>query len=135
MPPSMWVKNPEDLHRAFHKCDQLTQTRYLEASVMVGLLPIQNQAIVNAPKVSRNLARSIHSEIMESRPKYCEGATGTNLDYARRVELGFVGVDALGRQYNQAAQPYLRPAFDEKKQEAVKDMGENLNDILMQLVR
>lgn len=135
MPPKMWIKNPEELHRAFHDCDQLTQARYLEAAVMVGLLPIQNQAVVNAPKISRNLARSIHSEIMESRQGYCEGATGTNLDYARRVELGFVGVDSLGRSYNQAAQPYLRPAFDEKRKEAVQEMGDSLNDILMQLIR
>jgi len=36
---------------------------------------------------------------------------GTNLVYARRVEFGFVGKDKLGRRYNQAARPYLYPAF------------------------
>lgn len=36
---------------------------------------------------------------------------GTNLEYARRIEHGFVGKDRLGRTYNQAAKPYMYPAF------------------------
>ena len=39
------------------------------------------------------------------------GRVGTNLEYARRLELGFVGQDSLGRTYNQAPRPYLRPAL------------------------
>lgn len=30
-------------------------------------------------------------------------------DYARRIELGFKGVDSLGRNYNQEARPFLEP--------------------------
>lgn len=30
--------------------------------------------------------------------------------YGRRIELGFQGQDSLGRNYNQRAYPYLRPA-------------------------
>jgi len=37
---------------------------------------------------------------------------GTNIEYARRIELGFTGKDKLGRHYNQAAKPYLRPALE-----------------------
>ncbi|MBA7705057.1 hypothetical protein ES703_113881 [subsurface metagenome] len=44
-------------------------------------------------------------------PTKLEGRVGTNLEYARRVELGFVGTDKLGRIYNQAPRPYLRPAL------------------------
>jgi len=40
------------------------------------------------------------------------GQVGTNLEYARRVELGFVGIDSLGRKYAQAPRPYLRPALE-----------------------
>jgi transcription elongation factor len=36
---------------------------------------------------------------------------GTNVEYGRRIELGFVGTDSLGRKYNQAAKSYLFPAF------------------------
>ena len=31
--------------------------------------------------------------------------------YALRMELGFVGVDSLGRHYDQAPRPFLRPAL------------------------
>ena len=134
MPPHMKLKNPEDLHRAFQKIDQLTQQRYLEAAVNAGLQPINNQAIENAPKVTTTLARSIHTEIVESRPTYCEGASGTNLDYARRIELGYNDTDSLGRTYHQPAQPYLRPAFDEKKDEAVAEMSDALKEILTSLI-
>lgn len=35
---------------------------------------------------------------------------GSAVVYARRLELGFAGRDSLGRNYNQAPRPYLRPA-------------------------
>lgn len=35
---------------------------------------------------------------------------GSPIVYARRLELGFVGRDSLGRNVNQAPRPYLRPA-------------------------
>lgn len=37
---------------------------------------------------------------------------GTNRPQARRLEHGFVGVDALGRHYNQPPYPHLQPAVD-----------------------
>lgn len=36
------------------------------------------------------------------------GLVGTNVEYARRLELGFVGTDAAGRSVNQQPRPYLR---------------------------
>lgn len=38
-----------------------------------------------------------------------EERVGSNLPYARRLELGFRGADILGRMYNQPPRPYLRP--------------------------
>ncbi len=43
--------------------------------------------------------------------KELTGVVGTNVEYARRLELGFVGTDSKGRKYNQAPRPYLRPAL------------------------
>jgi hypothetical protein len=40
---------------------------------------------------------------------------GTNVQYAKRIEFGFVGTDALGRTYNQAARPSLVPAAEEQQ--------------------
>ena len=51
------------------------------------------------------------------------GKVGTNLEYARRVELGFVGVDSRGRHYNQAPRPYLRPALEINKAAIKKLFG------------
>lgn len=41
---------------------------------------------------------------------------GSNVQYARRVELGFTGQDSLGRNYNQPAKPYLRPILKLKNE-------------------
>ncbi|MEV0446303.1 hypothetical protein AB0I46_46175, partial [Streptomyces spectabilis] len=35
---------------------------------------------------------------------------GTNAPQGRRLEFGFVGVDSLGRHYNQPPFPHLGPA-------------------------
>lgn len=40
------------------------------------------------------------------------GEVGTNAPQARRLEFGFVGVDSLGRHYNQPPFPHLGPAVD-----------------------
>lgn len=37
------------------------------------------------------------------------GRVGTNLEYAARLEYGFVGTDSRGRNINQGARPFLRP--------------------------
>lgn len=58
--------------------------------------------------VSGTLKRSIAYEI---KPTKLEGRIGTNIDYGRRLELGFTGVDSIGRKYAQAPRPYLRPAL------------------------
>lgn len=39
------------------------------------------------------------------------GKVGTNVKYARRLELGFVGTDSRGRVIHQGERPFLRPAL------------------------
>lgn len=43
---------------------------------------------------------------------------GPTTEYGRRVELGFVGQDSLGRRYNQPPYPYFGPAVEEVRVEA-----------------
>lgn len=38
------------------------------------------------------------------------GVPMDQVPYARRLELGFVGTDSLGRHYSDPPKPYLRPA-------------------------
>lgn len=42
------------------------------------------------------------------------GVFGTNVEYARRLELGFVGIDGKGRNVSQAPRPFLRPTLAEE---------------------
>jgi len=39
------------------------------------------------------------------------GRVGTDVPYAARLEFGFFGADRRGRNFNQAARPFLRPAL------------------------
>lgn len=58
--------------------------------------------------VSGDLKRKTQAEL---HPTKLYGRVGNNIDYGRRLELGFTGVDSIGRRYNQAPRPYLRPAL------------------------
>lgn len=40
---------------------------------------------------------------------------GTNVQYARRIEFGFIGADRLGRRYHQRPRPYLFPALEAER--------------------
>ena len=71
---------------------------------------VEGDAKKNCPFVTTRLRGSITHEI-----EGLAGRVGSNVEYARRVELGFVGADSLGRVYNQAPNPYLRKALEENR--------------------
>ena len=58
-------------------------------------------------KVVGTLFRSIEQDVSISTLAIV-GRVGSNVSYARRLELGFVGADSLGRVINQRPRPYLR---------------------------
>lgn len=62
--------------------------------------------------VSGRLAFNIDFE-MAREEDAIRGFLGVRDDvrYALRLELGFVGVDSLGRRYDQAPRPFLRPTL------------------------
>lgn len=68
------------------------------------------------------LRQSITQEVTVE-PNAVVGRVGTNVVYARRLELGFVGTDAAGRNINQAPRPYLRPSLDENRTEILRLLG------------
>ena len=61
---------------------------------------------------SGTLHANVDSDV-QSRSNGVHGFFGVRSDvpYALRMELGFVGVDSLGRHYDQAPRPFLRPAL------------------------
>lgn len=91
----------------------------LETALRTGSFEIVNAAKQNAPVLTGQLRRSIRVWTKVSGDE-AEARIGTNLDYARRIEFGFVGADKLGRRYNQAAKPYLRPALKAKREKALE---------------
>jgi phage gpG-like protein len=69
-------------------------------------------------KLSNLLFSSISTQIIRTKREVV-GVVGTNVKYARRLELGFMGTDKLGRKVYQAPRPYLRRAVLENR-DAVK---------------
>ncbi len=86
-------------------------------TVRDGAQVIQRQARMNAsgrpgPRVrTGTLRRSITIRYPHRGGGVWEAQIGPTVIYARRVELGFDGSDAIGRTYHQPPYPYFRPAF------------------------
>jgi phage gpG-like protein len=57
------------------------------------------------------LRRSVHVELTTEGLRQV-ALVGTDVPYARRLELGFMDKDSRGRVYHQAPAPRWRPAFD-----------------------
>ncbi len=87
----------------------------------------EQEAKLLVPVKTGHLRDSIHMELLEASdnktvvavtPVYEDGGPyGIDPAYARRIEFGFMGVDSLGRAYHQAAESYMRQAYDNKKDE------------------
>ena len=133
--------------RNLDKLDKGTRGKLLENACLAGALLVSNKAKENVRFITGTLKRSIHvgNHTAESAPDFTpndvggnygdvagkkvsgHSATllvGTNLAYAARIEYGFVGADSLGRVYNQAAQPYLRPAAASEEKAVKKEIGD-----------
>ena len=50
------------------------------------------------------------------------GEVQANTEYAMRLEYGFVGEDSLGRSYDQAPRPFLRPALVNQRDAIVNNL-------------
>jgi hypothetical protein len=103
-------------------------SRALKPAVLEAADLIQQAAKSYVPVDTGALQESIHIEEIADGPFYYEVSIhpaefasnkwGFDPAYARRIEYGFVGMDSLGRMYNQAPQPYVRPAWDSERQNA-----------------
>jgi hypothetical protein len=75
-------------------------------AVMTGGLYLEGQIKAAAPMVTGRYRRSWSTE----RTGPAEVTVGSDAPYGRRLEYGFVGVDSLGRHYNQGPRPHVVPA-------------------------
>ena len=99
-------------------------------AVNAGLLVIQNEAQAQTPYLTGTLRRSIHLGEGKTGATNAYNTTGTDVAYAARIEYGFDATDSLGRSYHQSAQPYLRPAFDGKKDEATGTVADMIRELI-----
>lgn len=100
----------------------------LNAALTAGGWLVANAAKPKAAFDTGTLRRSIRVEPGGPGVVY----VGTDVAYARRIEYGFIGPDRLGRNYHQAARPYMRPAFDETKDAVRSEVINGIKDILRQ---
>ena len=134
--PGIVVRGGDDLAKAFSKLADDIKGPALEAATRAAALPVLNQVRITVPEGGRTpyktgtYRRSFHMETVEKTPERCTVQVGTDSPYGRRLEYGFVGADKLGRVYNQAARPHIRPALDENRGTAVAEFRAAIGDII-----
>ena len=109
-------------------------TKYLTAAAQRGLKlgvseaagMFEAEAKTLCPVDTGRLRDSIATTLVVDEPDQQIAKVAPDTPYARRIEYGFVGPDSLGRQYHQAAQPYMRPAFDVRKDDAAAAIKESI---------
>lgn len=74
-------------------------------------------------KVSARLFSSIAAPEPRIEGGVVIGAVGTDVEYARRLEEGYVGTDSAGRNVNQGPRPFLRPGITNNLPAIKKALG------------
>ena len=134
--PGIVVKGSEDLAKAFSALADDIKGPALEAATRAAALPVLDQVRITEPEGGRTpyktgtYRRSFAMETAEKTAERCTVVVGTDAPQARRLEYGFVGPDKLGRVYNQAARPHIRPALDENRGAAVDEFRAAIGDII-----
>lgn len=63
-----------------------------------------------------NLISSITHQIVVDTDDEIVAQVGTVMEYAARLEFGFIDTDSLGRRYNMPARPYFRSTYIENRE-------------------
>lgn len=66
-------------------------------------------------RVESRLIQDISTKVIRKR-RSITGIDGTNVEYARRHELGFHGVDSRGRNVSHDKRPFMRPSVVENRE-------------------
>ena len=120
---SISTKGFEKAQRDLLKLNAGLRRKVLRTAAQAGILPIQNRAKQLSPYKTGENRRRITSRVTRANALSATAATGPNTPYGRRLEFGFQGRDRRGRRFNQRAQPYMRPAFRTKRNEAAETMA------------
>ena len=144
------IHGRKELERAFVAMSNATRGKILVRALHSGVNPIRNRAIQLVARKTGTLLRSLHAEakVVEIGSNHAEIEFGTDVSYAFFIEYGtglygpkgkkivpirakalhFVtsdGVEVFARSVKgMRPRPYMRPAFHEKKDEAMKEIGD-----------
>ncbi|HEY8766045.1 MAG TPA: HK97-gp10 family putative phage morphogenesis protein [Dehalococcoidia bacterium] len=119
---SMTVSGGPELAAKLARLGEAVSSQVMANALLAGALVIEASAKEKAPVLTGNLRRSIGvavAQTLDTGSLYAD--IGTDVEYAPYQEFGTRFM---------AAQPYLRPAFDEKKGEAQN----TIRDALKQLI-
>lgn len=134
--PGVHVIGAGDLAAKFRTLAEDIKGPALEAATRAAALPVLNQVRITVPEGGRTpyktgtYRRGFHMETVEKTSERCTVIVGNDQPQGPRLEFGFVGADKLGRIYNQAPRPHLRPALDENKGAAVEEFRGAVADII-----
>jgi hypothetical protein len=134
--PGVHVIGAGDLAETFRALADDIKGPALEAATRAAALPVLNQVRITVPEGGRTpyktgtYRRGWHLETVEKTPERCTVIVGNDQPQGPRLEYGFVGADKLGRVYNQAARPHIRPALDENRGAAVDEFRAAIGDII-----
>lgn len=135
----------EGLDEVLDAIDGLVDTQKLERAMAQAALLVEREAKMKAPRDNGDLARSITSKV-ETSGNVVEGTIFTPLFYAPYVEYGtgLFAEDGNGRKdvpwcyqddkgewhstSGQKPQPFMRPAFDENREEILQILRRALTD-------
>ena len=112
MAADVTVEGVDELVRKLKRLAGKATPAQARAALMAGAQPIQTSAVIKAPVLTGTLRRSIHTETAE----VGDGAVarvGTNVEYAIHQEFGTSRMRGT---------PFLRPAFDERRGEALREI-------------
>ena len=91
-------------------------------------MDVEGSAKSLVPVDTGNLKDNIQAQKVEDTLYHVNAAT----EYARRIEFGFRDADSLGRVYDQAGQPYMRPAAEQHRKgftAAMRQIGKGLRGL------
>ena len=134
--PGVHVIGAEDLAAKFRALADDIKGPALEAATRAAALPVLNQVRITEPEGGRTpyktgtYRRGWHLETVVKTPERCTVIVGNDQPQGPRLEFGFVGADKLGRVYNQAARPHIRPALDENRGAAVNEFRAAIGDTI-----
>lgn len=113
----MIIKGIPEFEASLRHKVEATRAATRAATEASGALFVQEEQ-ANAPKVSGALEGSIRaSGVRQVGEDAFETQVGPHVPYGHRIEAGFHGADAIGRHYDESAEPYIEPAYDAAREE------------------